>query len=37
MNLHDKQKLFADAVLAAAQHLDINPIFVERIIGLPVL
>lgn len=30
MNLHDNQKLFADAVLAAAQHLDINPIFVEK-------
>lgn len=30
MNLHDNQKLFADAVLATAQHLDINPIFVEK-------
>ncbi|MDE6794899.1 MAG: nucleotidyl transferase AbiEii/AbiGii toxin family protein [Muribaculaceae bacterium] len=30
MNLHDNQKLFADAVLAAAQHLDINPIFIEK-------
>ena len=30
MNLHDNQKLFADAVLASAQHLDINPIFVEK-------
>ncbi|MDE5876887.1 MAG: nucleotidyl transferase AbiEii/AbiGii toxin family protein [Muribaculaceae bacterium] len=30
MNLHDNRKLFTDAVLATAQHLDINPIFVEK-------
>ena len=30
MNLHENKKLFADAVLAAAQHLSINPIFVEK-------
>ena len=30
MNLHDNRKLFLDAVLATAQHLDINPIFVEK-------
>lgn len=30
MNLHDNRKLFADAVLATAQHLEINPIFVEK-------
>lgn len=30
MNLHENKKLFADAVLAAAQHLGINPIFVEK-------
>lgn len=30
MNLHENKKLFADAVLAAAQHLVINPIFVEK-------
>ena len=30
MNLHENKKLFADAVLATAQHLGINPIFVEK-------
>lgn len=30
MNLHEDKKLFADAVLATAQYLDINPIFVEK-------
>ncbi|MDE6555426.1 MAG: nucleotidyl transferase AbiEii/AbiGii toxin family protein [Duncaniella sp.] len=30
MNLHDNHKLFADAVLAASQYLDINPLFVEK-------
>ncbi len=30
MNLHENKKLFTDAVLAAAQHLGINPIFVEK-------
>lgn len=30
MNLHENKKLFADAVLAASQHLNISPIFVEK-------
>ena len=30
MNLHEDKKLFADAVLAAAQYLGINPVFVEK-------
>lgn len=30
MNLHDNRRLFTDAVLATAQYLDINPIFVEK-------
>lgn len=30
MNLHEDKKLFADAVLATAQYLDIKPIFVEK-------
>lgn len=30
MTLHENKKLFADAVLAAAQHFEINPIFVEK-------
>lgn len=30
MNLHENKKLFADAVLATAEHLSINPIFVEK-------
>lgn len=30
MNLHENKRLFTDAVLAAAQHLDIAPVFVEK-------
>lgn len=30
MNLHENKKLFADAVLATAQHLGIAPVFVEK-------
>lgn len=30
MNLHENKKLFTDAVLAASQHLNISPIFVEK-------
>ncbi len=30
LNLHEDKKLFADAVLATAQYLDIKPIFVEK-------
>ena len=30
MNLHENTKLFADAVLAAAQYLQIKPLYVEK-------
>lgn len=30
MTLHEDKKLFADAVFAAAEYLDINPVFVEK-------
>lgn len=30
MNLHEDKKLFADAIFAAAEYLDINPVFVEK-------
>lgn len=30
MNLHEDKKLFADAVLATAEYLEINPVFVEK-------
>lgn len=30
MNLHECKKLFADAVFAAAEYLEINPVFVEK-------
>ena len=30
MNLHENKRLFTDAVLATAQHLEINPVFVEK-------
>ena len=30
MNLHENKKLFADAVFATAEYLEINPVFVEK-------
>lgn len=30
MNLHEDKKLFADAVLATSEYLEINPVFVEK-------
>jgi hypothetical protein len=30
MNLHENKKLFTDAVLAAAEHLDIRPVYIEK-------
>jgi len=30
MNLHENKKLFIDAVLAAAEYLDIKPIYIEK-------
>lgn len=30
MNLHANKKLFADAVFATAEYLEINPVFVEK-------
>ncbi len=30
MNLHENKKLFTDAVLAAAEYLDIRPIYIEK-------
>lgn len=30
MNLHEDKKLFADAVFATAEYLEINPVFVEK-------
>ena len=30
MNLHENKKLFTDAVLAASEHLDIRPVYIEK-------
>ncbi len=30
MNLHKDKKLFSDTIRAAAQHLDIKEVFVEK-------
>lgn len=30
MNFHENKKLFTDAVLAAAEYLDIHPVYIEK-------
>lgn len=30
MNLHENKKLFTEAILAAAEYLDIKPIYIEK-------
>ena len=30
MNLHENKKLFTDAILAASEHLDIRPVYIEK-------
>ena len=30
MNLHENKKLFTDAVLAASEYLDIQPVYIEK-------